>query len=274
MGFVASVLLVLGSIMLTSCSHYGSGRSQFDRALKTGFTKIRFMTKDFVIYGAIKNEVSHQDNLVVYIEGDGAAWRQNKIPADPTPKQPLALDLALADPAPEVLYLGRPGQFRQIDDPQCRPVYWSLARYSEEIVAVFSKLVDVVKKRCHAGKIGLIGYSGGGVIATLLAARRNDVVWLVTIASNLDHELWCREHNVTPLKYSLEPKKFAEKLQKIPQVHFVGGQDRIVARRVVQSYVNSMPESSSIRIVVEEQFDHHCCWREAWPDLIKMIPGR
>lgn len=270
-----AALLVCCFWISGACINSRLGRSCFEIATQCGFKEVCFKSEDFVLYGAVKTGSQTQDILTVYLEGDGAAWRRKgELACDPTPRQPLALWLALEDPSAKILYLARPGQFRKSKDPYCQPAYWSLARYSEKVVRAFVEIIDSVKKRMQVHKIGLVGYSGGGVIAALLAARRDDVVWLVTVASNLDHRLWCAEHKVTPLKDSLEPKEFGMKLKNIPQIHFIGGRDQTVSQEVVQSYINAMPDKKLIKIVVEDQFDHHCCWQKVWPELLKMIPGR
>ncbi len=273
--FVTVGFLVCSTLMLLACIHFKHNRHYFEVALQAGFEEVHFKTEEFILYGAVKTENCPQDTLTVYIEGDGAAWhRKGELACDPTPKQPLALWLALKDSSARILYLARPGQFQRNEDPHCRSAYWSLARYSEEVVRAYTAAIDRIKKRVQVHKIGLVGYSGGGVIAALLAARRDDVVWLATVASNLDHRLWCAEHKVTPLKDSLEPKKFGAKLKNIPQIHFVGGRDQIVSQEVVQSYVDALPDNKLVKIVAKEQFDHHCCWQSVWPGLLKMIPGR
>jgi hypothetical protein len=61
--------------------------------------------------------------LSVYIEGDGLAWMsRRRLSRDPTPVDPLALDLAALDPAANVVYLARPCQHTE-HDPLCEPVY-------------------------------------------------------------------------------------------------------------------------------------------------------
>lgn len=276
MKWLATVgLLVYGLWMLAACAQYRQGQRYFDLASKAGFSEIRFSNEEFAIYGALKHEDRVAEILVVYLEGDGAAWRRKGEPApDPTPQQPLALLLALEDPAAGVLYLARPGQFQRAEDPHCRPAYWSLARYSETVVKAYSLIIERVKRRKQVQKIGLIGYSGGGVLAALLAARRDDVVWLATVASNLDHRLWCAEHQVTFLRDSLEPKNFGDRLENIPQIHFIGGRDQIVSQKVIQSFISAMADKKSVELVVMKGFDHHCCWQKAWPGLLEMIPGR
>jgi hypothetical protein len=43
------------------------------------------------------------------------------------------------------------------------------------------------------------------LVASLVAARRHDVVRLVTVAGNLDHLAWTTLHGVSPLTGSLNP---------------------------------------------------------------------
>jgi len=52
-------------------------------------------------------------------------------------------------------------------------------------------------------QIQLIGYSGGGATAALIAARRDDISRLITVAGNLDHDKWTQLHTITPLTHSL-----------------------------------------------------------------------
>ena len=63
--------------------------------------------------------------LVIFIDGDGTPWVQGgrRIAADPTPRHPVALELA-ARTASSVLYLGRPCYFG-IADRTCSSKYWT-----------------------------------------------------------------------------------------------------------------------------------------------------
>ena len=117
-------------------------------------------------------------------------------------------------------------------------------------------------------KIGLVGYSGGGAIAALIAARRPNVAWLVTVAANLDHKYWTNLHNLTPLSGSLNPADYAARLQSLPQLHLVGGKDTIVPPQVSQSYVNKFTDTSHIKVRRMTGFDHECCWVKVWPQLL------
>ncbi|MBN2808862.1 MAG: hypothetical protein JXR80_05145 [Deltaproteobacteria bacterium] len=180
--------------------------------------------------------------------------------------------MAIKDPADKILYLARPGQFLQSKDPQCQSCYWLKAeRYSEKVIKAYMIVIDLVKNEQKVKKIALVGYSGGGVIAALLAARRDDILWLATVAANLDLQLYCSQHQITPLDDSLKPIDFTATLQKIPQFHFVGGRDQIVPPEIVQSYINAMPEKKFVTMITKKKFDHHCCWEKEWPQLLNWI---
>ena len=126
--------------------------------------------------------------LTVYIEGDGGGWIAGQQQADPTPILPTALALAEVDPSPNRLYLARPCQYQPPDAlARCSPSYWSLKRYAEEVVAGLSGAVDQAMRESGAKRLRLVGFSGGGPTAALIAARRADVFELVTVAGNLDH---------------------------------------------------------------------------------------
>ncbi len=206
--------------------------------------------------------------LDVYIEGDGAAWpTPYHPPRDPTPLQPIGLALAAADPALAVAYLGRPCQY--LDGAQladCAPAYWTERRFAPEVVAAYMSLLDRLKAGSGAKRLRLFGHSGGGVLATLLAARRSDVDRLVTVAAPLAVAEWTNWHRATPLLGSLDPAEVA--LAGLPPAtHFVGGRDGIVPARVVAAF--AARSGGRLREVAE--FDHQCCWSRDWPRLLEEI---
>ena len=94
---------------------------------------------------------------------------------------------AVAGPAPNVAYLARPCQFMPMDrNPQCAVPYWTGKRYTPEVIASMNDAVDRLVARVPGQPVNLIGYSGGGAVAVLIAARRHDVATLRTVAGNLD----------------------------------------------------------------------------------------
>lgn len=264
---------MLGALLLalTGCAGLPEGSAlagdPLEAAVRAGFRRVDTAAGPFVLT-ALERGASGSGPVVVYVEGDGAAWRsRHRPPRDPTPDYPLALALAVRDGAARVLYLARPCQFRPATElAACDGRWWTTARYAETVVAAVDQAID----RLLAGGGGpaplvLVGHSGGGTLAALLAARRTDVAGLVTLAANLDTRAWTTMHEVSPLVDSLAPTDFAPALRALPQVHFAGGRDRIVPPSVAQSYLEALGRPAGARLQVVAGFDHRCCWEREWP---------
>ena len=102
---------------------------------------------------------------------------------------------------------------------------------------------------------------------SLLAARRHDVMELITVAGNLDHRAWTACHHLPPLTGSLNPVNEREALQRVHQWHFVGGKDRVIPPHLVESFAAMFTVDSQPKVHVEPTYDHHCCWVENWQRL-------
>lgn len=174
----------------------------------------------------------------VYIEGDGHAWSTPTQPSlDPTPRDRLVLELALSDPRPSI-YLARPCQF--VSAPGCRRELWTSARYSEEVVRSLDAALSALKARHQLSEFELVGYSGGGALALLLAARRDDVVQVQTLAGNLTPRRWAQLNGLSPLDGSLEPLDQRERLRAIPQRHLLGSADEVIAVSLQRDYAQRL----------------------------------
>jgi dienelactone hydrolase len=223
----------------------------------------------FDVATAQRPDTIASDVLTVYIEGDGLAYvTPGRRAMDPTPTDPLALRLALEHPGKgAVAWLARPCQYGP-RTRNCQSDYWSIARYSPEVIDSTSAALDQLKAdRNGTERLILVGYSGGGALAALLAERRHDVAALVTVAANLDLGSWVRSRGLTPLSRSLDPAKDAAKLSRLPQVHFVGANDRVVDEPIARAFVAHMPPDAPVTIAVISGQDHGCCWAKQWPDL-------
>lgn len=212
--------------------------------------------------------------LVAYIEGDGQAYVTRNQPAlDPTPREPGALLLALADPAPAKAYLGRPCQYGV--NRACSQADWTTARFSETALAAENRLLDQAKDQARAGRLVLCGWSGGGAMAALLAAQRNDVALLVTVCGVLDIALWTRLHHVPALEGSLNPADVAPRLGGLPQVHFSGEQDAIAPPKIAASFAQNLPAATPCDLRVLPGLGHEPrAWAALWPKLSPMADPR
>ena len=114
------------------------------------------------------------ETLTVYLEGDGAAWPSHwQPPRDPTPVRALVLDMAALDNSSQVAYLARPCQYLEAVALAACPVeLWTHRRFSEPAIAVLDAALSALKRASGASRLRLVGYSGGGVMALALAARR------------------------------------------------------------------------------------------------------
>jgi len=209
--------------------------------------------------------------LVVYLEGDGFPWKtRTELSDDPTPRNPHTLELAVLDPAPNKVYIARPCQYLDADElARCPSEFWSFSRYAPQVVEAMNAAITQYATGTGARHLRLVGYSGGGQIAALVASDRDDVAELVTVAANLDHKAWTGVHNITPLDGSLNAADVAAAIEDIPQVHFVGAEDTNVTAAVVEAYVARMDDPSNTLLVVVDGMSHNCCWPEVWTDLLQ-----
>jgi predicted esterase len=211
--------------------------------------------------------------LTVYIEGDGLAWRTRyQASDDPTPHQAMGLALAVADPAPNVVYLARPCQFTPMAmNPSCNVKYWTDKRYAEEVVTAMNQAVSHYAAQVSAQRIDLVGYSGGGALAVLIAARRSDVASLRTVAGNLDHAAVNRLHKVSAMPASLNAIDVARQVAAIPQIHFSGADDTVVPPAIAESFVAAVAGTCAQARIVPDM-SHDSNWDRQWPKLLAIEP--
>jgi len=239
-------------------------------AATAGFSARSITAGGFVLKAFARS--SPDTTLTVYIEGDGNSWLNRVTPSkDPTPKLPLAFMLAAADPSGNVFYLARPCQFLSPRElAACPARYWTSDRYASDVVEALSLAVDEAKRETGAKSVRLAGFSGGGTLAALLAASRNDVEGFMTLGGNLDTAAWTGLHGLTPLSGSLNPADEAGYLRGVPQTHIVGEKDAVCPRRVAESYLRRLGPDSSARLVVEPGLGHADeAWAARWPQLLR-----
>jgi hypothetical protein len=267
---------LLASLLLTGCADNGPSLASrtataLQLASSRGWAESRLHAKGFDLALFKPAVLVDQQQLTIYIEGDGLAFLSpDVISADPTPLQPIALELALAaplDPNGNVVYLARACQYTGTVGG-CRPEYWTTKRFAPEVIAAMDDAVSSIKASSGATRLTLVGYSGGATVAALLAERRHDVVRLVSVAGNLSTRRWIELHGLAPLSGSLDPYDERGLLAGISQWHFVGSSDSVVPARLTEQFAAGMQHAKVIPIA---GFDHVCCWVERWPDLWNSI---
>lgn len=262
---------LLSAGLLAACAAIPPASERVEQAealaATRGWTSVPLDTDTFTLLAFQPERMAASERLTVYIEGDGFAWITGSRPStNPTPINPMGLKLSLAHPGGHAAYLARPCQF--VNSPDCQTRYWTSHRFAPEIIDASDQALTQLKQHFGAQRLVLVGYSGGGAVAALLAARRDDVERLVTVAGNLDHRAWSELHHVSPLSGSLNAADQIGELTHIPQTHYVGERDAVVPPAIATRFADAFPSGRQPEVVVIPGYDHRCCWQEQWPALI------
>ncbi len=202
---------------------------------------------------------------VFYIEGDGFAFRDRfTISDDPTPKRSMVFALATQDYRSNVVYIARPCQYVAGMDMHCNSAYWTEKRMASEVV---DSINEAIKTISHGQPFHLVGYSGGGGIAVLIADRNKKVRSILTIAANLDPKLFNEYHHVKPMLGSLNPIDVAHSTRNVPQLHISGGKDDIVKPFITDKYVKAA-NSPCVKQEILPNVSHDKGWDKAWKYIL------
>jgi pimeloyl-ACP methyl ester carboxylesterase len=263
---IISLILIL---IITGCvSDSNRGQLADNVAAQSGMVKSLVKTDGFTLtsYKKIK---SAGKPVTIYVEGDGFAWAERgRLSSNPTPKSALMIELAALDASENVVYLARPCQYTpfELNKTECKPKFWSDSRFSESVIASMNQAVDAIEKEASASQINLIGYSGGGAVAVLLAARRNDVASIRTVAGNLDTVAVNNHHKVDQMHDSLNPADYVAKISHIPQRHFSGANDVVVPQFIAKDFASKIGNCAKISVV--NNATHFAGWKDKWKSLL------
>lgn len=241
------------------------------------WTRLDIQADPFVLAAFLPhNRAEHRiryDCLTVYIEGDGLAWSTYTRPStDPTPTTPMALLLAMAQEQGPAVALARPCQYTMATSAgACDVRFWTSHRFAPEVIAATNEALSRLKTLTGVSGLRLVGYSGGGAVAALVAATREDVRELVTVAGNLDPAAWVAFHRLSPLDGSLDPMAVAPALAHLPQHHFIGSRDDVVPRNLAEHFLarQGKTEKTSLHLVAGP--NHAEGWAERWPQLLQLL---
>lgn len=272
MRFLSNIIfIIILSVTVSSCitNDFTKVRLPDVEAEKNGFKKVLVWGAPFWIT-TYQRIISPKDRIVFYIEGDGHAFvRRFRISEDPTPRDPMLLRLAFSDPRANVVYIARPCQYTPMEqNPACNKAYWTDKRLSKEVVDSMNMVITSV---AEGKKFDLVGFSGGGGIAVLVAAKNEKVNSILTIAGNLDHVEFNKFHRVRPMIGSLNPIDYAKKINHIPQLHVSGGEDKIVPVFINQRYIDASMPSKCVKREIIPEASHNKKWNKFW-DYIVNIP--
>jgi pimeloyl-ACP methyl ester carboxylesterase len=250
-------------LTVAACTAPSSEFARRAAALNMTAERVRGDPFDHMVFSGAPQPGSHR--LHVYLDGDGTPWLGGHTARDPTPRKPLVLSL-MAHDAVASIYLGRPCYHGLVDTPGCSTVLWTSGRYSEAAVASMAAVVRRITADAEFDEIAWFGYSGGGSLAVLLAPRFPESTAVVTVSANLDIDAWTDAHGDLPLTSSLNPARQGPLPDRILQIHYAGGRDRVVPVDVVRKGV-----TGAGRVVVMPKYDHVCCWEQEWPRILAEV---
>jgi hypothetical protein len=228
--------------------------SSFSYAENAAWQRVILKGGSLPVVAFFPSNLTEANTLNVFIEGDG--------------RPGIALDMA-QNTGGNSIYIARPCQFLRIAGKGCNKAIWTSHRYSSEVIRSMTRALNVLKIRFKAHDIRLVGYSGGGAVASIIAAQREDVKLLITVAGNLDHHQWTEYNQIAPLSGSLNPIDYQERLEQVRQIHLVGERDQTVPGSVLMSYLNHMKDLDNVQSYLVSGADHTCCWNVVMASLFK-----
>lgn len=252
--------------VLTACA---TPAQNFDNvANELGFVSQYIATEQFrhKVYTAIN--INEGQTLHVYLDGDGTPWERKRwISADPTARNPLILRLMRQDDTASVL-LGRPCYYGLQSDTGCDNRYWTTHRYSKEIIHSMVLALNAWLTEHFYNEVVLIGYSGGGSIALLIADKIQKISKVVTIAANLNVQAWSDFHGYPTLINSLDPADNANPPTGIKQIHIAGKDDKISPAFIIRKFAKRWKQAEYYEFAGN---DHACCWEQEWTNILDLI---
>lgn len=265
-----SFILFFFALTLNGCN---SLQQRFDTATsianENSFSKQTLHGSQFNIVTFYKIS-SATPTATLFIEGDGLAWLSKKrISPNPTPINPIGLKLATHDHSSNIFYLARPCQYLDLkSEKNCDLPYWTSKRASTEIIESINEAISRIKQQFNIDTFRLVGYSGGGTIATIIATYRDDIEDLRTVAGNLDIDVFVKQHNISPLSGSINPVDYAEKLVSIPQQHYISYNDEIISQNITESYISHLKKYDQglhcVQVIETDVPSHSTGWENYW----------
>ncbi len=238
------------------------------QALRYGFVRQIIRGPEFSHLVYFNTDIRGKSTFHIYLGGDGIPWIEKRwVTNDPTPKKLVALDLMNLDKNPSI-YIGRPCYHGLNKAHLCTSNLWTSDRYSKRVVDSMVELLGLIFRDKKDAKLVLIGHSGGGTLAMLLARYLENTRGVVTIAANLDIDAWTQLHGYSPLMGSINPAKLSPLRSGVFQIHLAGREDENVPVSLITPTVKRQPNASLYEL---EGQDHSCCWTKVWNDFLSEI---
>lgn len=224
---------ILTALFLSGCATFFSPNP-------TGFKKEEIETQYLTFSVWEKQSIQANKPLRIYLEGDG----------NPNPKHQIALYYAQQDPSDNVVYLARPCQWSEDRVCKDKPEIYKNQRFHPEMMRETLEILLQIINKYQPPVVELVGYDGGATVALNLAPQL-PVRRIVTIAGILDTESYTRQNDLPDMPDAENPASNLIALAQIPQVHYVGANDKITPQKMAERFVRQMnnPKSAIVKKV-------------------------
>jgi pimeloyl-ACP methyl ester carboxylesterase len=220
--------------LVTSCASSDKHVDDVYALMKqNGYQKTVIQTPSFSLFSASPLSHSVEGVLHVVIEGDGHAWlNRSTLSRDPTPRNAVGLKMAMER---DSVYLARPCQY--VMSGACGARYWSTDRFAVEVIGAYMEALDQLKARYGADEVHISGFSGGAYVALVLAAERDDVARVDTVAGLLDPDEWTSYHDVSALHVRWSPQDLLMRSAETAFSHSCSYADKVMPCRLTKGFV-------------------------------------
>ncbi|MEM6781429.1 MAG: hypothetical protein AAF569_06155 [Pseudomonadota bacterium] len=230
-------------LVMSACASY---QDNVDHVTASRIARPAFMVERVIPEGpyplyAWERMRDRKEKAVLYIEG-----------ADET--NPVGLHLASRDRTRNVAYLAQPCQYSTGSGDNCEQGFYQPG--SVEVLATYNAVMDEMRARYGLTGFDLVGHGSGGNIAALLAADRDDVLSLRTVAAPL-----------APAE-GLSATAIAPELADMPQHHFIGAADDLVTPESYHFFRQAMGPSDCTHYTLVQDANHERGWVEEWPTFL------
>ena len=266
--WLSQAFFLLCLIFLTACTsvHISSRYDALESELTAqGLQAEVLTTNQFKLYLARPDIFNPIEEMNLIIEGDGLAWRNRYTLSDnPTPLEPTGLFIArqmkLRKPLP-YFYLARPCQY--LNDQKCTPHYWSVLRYSPEVLESYMQALDQLKLRYGVKNFSILGFSGGAYIAFVLSSLRDDISNVTSVAGLMDPESWNDFHDSSAFYLPFENDVLLKKTKHVSFTHICSDADNILPCSLAQKFTADakvLGLTNHDIVILNGGFEHENIW--------------
>lgn len=254
---------------MSSCASVSDRKDIANKLIKeSGYESSVISSRPFKLFSSYKIAANQKHNTItIVIEGDGYSWvNRHTVSDDPTPKDPVGLKIASSIEEPAV-YLARPCQY--VSDPMCNQSVWSSHRFSSSVIQSYMDAFNQLKVEYNNSDFHVVAYSGGAFIALVLAAQRDDISKVSTVAGVLDPNAWTDFHDISALSHNYVVDDLMEHSGHVDFNHMCGGKDDIVPCSHAYDFADRAihKDLKNHQIVAYEKERHDTLWTVVLGDL-------